>query len=151
MNKPDLSDSGLPKSGRANSNFVKQTISFVEDFTAFAGLDGVWAAALAVIAAAFDGIGLLLLVPLLSIITAADAGAGWTHRFIVQGFDLFGAQTRSARLSVLLGLFTVLVVVRAILIARRNMMLAQLEAGFVEAVAAIRAWTAWQSHRSAYI
>jgi hypothetical protein len=95
MNKPDLSDSGPPKSGRANSNLVKQTISFVEDFTAFAGLDGVWAAALAVIAAAFDGIGLLLLVPLLSIITAADAGAGWTHRFIVQGFDLFASWSSS--------------------------------------------------------
>ena len=50
MNKPDLSDSGLAKSGLANSDLVKQAISFVEDFTAFAGLNGVWAAALAVIA-----------------------------------------------------------------------------------------------------
>ena len=70
MNKPDLSVS-----------VAKQAISFVEDFAAFAGR----AAALAVIAAAFEGIGLLLLVPLLSIVTAADTGAGWTHRFIAQG------------------------------------------------------------------
>jgi len=125
MEKPDLSDSGLAKSGLANSDLVKQATLFVEDFTAFAGLNGVWAAALAVIAAAFEGIGLLLLVPLLSIVTAADAGAGWTHRFIEQGLDIFGAQTRSARLSVLLGLFAVLVVIRAIFVARRNITLAQ--------------------------
>ena len=74
MNKPDLSVS-----------VAKQAISFVEDFAAFAGLNGIWAAALAVIAAAFEGIGLLLLVPLLSIVTAANTGAGWTHRFIAQG------------------------------------------------------------------
>jgi hypothetical protein len=110
MNKPDLSDPGLPKSGLANSNLVKQTIAFIKDFTVFSCFNGVWAAALAVIAAAFEGIGLLLLVPLLSIVTAEDARAGWTHRFIAQGFDIFGAQTRSARLSVLLGLFAVLVV-----------------------------------------
>jgi ATP-binding cassette subfamily C protein len=134
MEKPDLSDSGLAKSGLANSDLVKQATSFVEDFTAFAGLNGVWAAALAVIAAAFEGIGLLLLVPLLSIVTAADAGAGWTHRFIEQGLDIFGAQTRSARLSVLLGLFAVLVVIRAIFVARRNITLAQLEAGYLETV-----------------
>jgi hypothetical protein len=127
MDKPDLSvsvaNSGVA-SGSANSSMAKQAISFIEDFAAFAGLNGIWAAALAVIAAAFEGIGLLLLVPLLSIVTAADTGAGWTHRFIAQGFDLFGAQTRSARLSALLGLFAVLVVIRAIAVARRNMTLA---------------------------
>jgi ATP-binding cassette, subfamily C, bacterial len=134
MNKPDLPVSELAKSGLANSDLVKQAIAFVEDFTAFAGLNGVWAAALAVIAAAFEGIGLLLLVPLLSIVTAADAGAGWTHRFVAQALDAIGAQMRTAQLSVLLGLFAVLVVIRAIFVARRNITLAQLEAGFVETV-----------------
>jgi ATP-binding cassette, subfamily C, bacterial len=134
MNKPDLPVSELAKSGLANSDLVKQAIAFVEDFTAFAGLNGVWAAALAVIAAAFEGIGLLLLVPLLSIVTAADAGAGWTHRVVAQALDAIGAQTRTAQLSVLLGLFAVLVVIRAIFVARRNITLAQLEAGFVETV-----------------
>src|SRR5229473_3565946 len=95
MNKSNSPDAGLAQSGLAN-----QATSFVQDFAGFAGLNGVWAAALAVIAAAFEGIGLLLLVPLLSIVTAADAGAGWTHRFIAQALDLFGAQTRSAKPSV---------------------------------------------------
>jgi hypothetical protein len=128
MNKPDLSDSELAKSGLANSDLVKQAIAFVEDYAAFAGLNGIWPAALAVIAAAFDGIGLLLPVPLLSIVTAADGGAGWTYRSIEHVLDIFGAQTRSARLSALLGLFAVLVVIRAIFVARRNMTLARLDA-----------------------
>jgi len=137
MNKPDLpvsaANSGVA-SDSANSGMAQQAITFIEDFAAFAGLAGIWAAALAVIAAAFEGIGPLLLVPLLSIVTAADTGAGWTHRFIAQGFDIFGAQTRSARLSALLGVFAVLVVIRAIAVARRNMTLARLDAGFVETV-----------------
>jgi hypothetical protein len=52
MNKPDLSvsvaNSGVA-SGSANSGMAKQAIAFVEDFAAFAGLNGIWAAALAVI------------------------------------------------------------------------------------------------------
>jgi hypothetical protein len=36
MNKPDLSDSELAKSGLANSDLVKQAIAFVEDYAAFA-------------------------------------------------------------------------------------------------------------------
>jgi hypothetical protein len=85
MNKSNPPDAGLAK-----SSFAKQATSFVRDFASFAGLNGVWAAALAVIAAAFESIGLLLLVPLLSIVTAADADAGRTHRFVMQGFDIFG-------------------------------------------------------------
>jgi ATP-binding cassette subfamily C protein len=84
----------------------------------------------------FEGAGLLLLVPLLSIITTSDGGTGWTHRFVAQAFDVAGAQTRAARLSLLLGLFAGLIVIRAIIVARRNIMLSQIEMGFVETIRA---------------
>jgi hypothetical protein len=61
MNKPELTESGLPISG-----LLRQAIAFVRDFAAFAGPRGVMASVLAVLAASFDGVGLLLLVPLLS-------------------------------------------------------------------------------------
>jgi ABC-type siderophore export system fused ATPase/permease subunit len=131
MNKPEVTESGPPISG-----LVRQAIALVRDFAAFAGLHGVMASVLAVLAASFDGVGLLLLVPLLSLITVSGTDSGWTHRFLMQAFDIAGAQTRTGRLSLLLGFFAALVVIRAIIVARRNIMLAQIEMGFIEMVRA---------------
>jgi ATP-binding cassette subfamily C protein len=131
MNKPERIESGPAISG-----LLQQAIAFVGDFAAFAGMSGVAAAALAVVAAAFEGVGLLLLVPLLSIVTASDTGAGWTHRLAVQAFEVAGAHTRMARLSLLLGLFAGLIVIRAIIVARRNIVLAQIEMGFTDTILA---------------
>ncbi len=131
MNKSEVTETGLPISG-----LLRQAIAFVRDFAAFAGLSGVVASALAVLAASFEGVGLLLLVPLLSLITASDTSTGWTHRLLTQAFEIAGAQTRTARLSLLLGLFAGVVVIRAIIVARRNIMLAQIEMGFIETVRA---------------
>jgi ABC-type multidrug transport system fused ATPase/permease subunit len=131
MNKPELTTSVSPISA-----LLGQARAFVGDFAAFAGLRGVMAAGLAVLAAIFEGFGLLLLVPLLSIVTASESGGGWTHRWLAQAFAIGGAQTRTARLGLLLGLFAVLVVMRAIIVARRNITLAQIQARFIEAVRA---------------
>ncbi|MGN6750668.1 MAG: ABC transporter ATP-binding protein [Xanthobacteraceae bacterium] len=129
--KPALTQSVSPIAA-----LFRQTIAFVRDFAAFAGLSGVIAAALAVLAAIFEGVGLLLLVPLLSIVTVSDGGSGWTHRLLAQAFAIANAQTRAARLGLLLGVFAVLVVMRAIIVARRNIKLAQIQTWFIEAVRA---------------
>jgi ATP-binding cassette subfamily C protein len=129
MNEPEVIESGL-------SGLLRQAIAFVQDFAAFAGLSGVMAAALAVLAASFEGVGLLLMVPLLSLITSSDTGTGWTHRLLAQVFEIASAQTRTARLSLLLGLSAGLVIIRAIIVARRNIMLAQIEIGFIQTVRA---------------
>jgi hypothetical protein len=92
MNKPEVTESGLPISG-----LLRQAIAFVRDFAAFAGPRGVMASVLAVLAASFDGVGLLLLVPLLSLITASETGTGWMHEFLMQAFDMAGAQSRWRR------------------------------------------------------
>src|SRR5690242_93753 len=102
MNKPGGKESVSPISA-----LLRQGSAFVRDFAAFAGMSGVMAAVLAVLAAIFEGVGLLLLVPLLSIVTASDGGTGWAHRSLVQAFEIAGAQTRTARLGLLLGLFSV--------------------------------------------
>src|SRR5262249_47251569 len=131
MNKPVVTESGLPLSG-----LLRQAIAFIRDFAAFAGPSGILASALAVLAASFEGVGLLLLVPILSLITTSDSGTGWTYRFLNEAFTIAGAQTRTARLTLLLGLFAGLLVIRAVIVARRNIMLAQLQMGFVETVRA---------------
>ena len=75
MNKPEVTETGLPISG-----LLRQAIAFVRDFAAFAGLSGVVASVLAVLAASFEGVGLLLLVPLLSLITAPDGRTDFLRR-----------------------------------------------------------------------
>jgi hypothetical protein len=72
------------------SVLFRQTIAFARDFVAFASVSGVMAAALAVLAAIFEGVGLLLLVPLLSIVTASDSGGGSTHTLLAQAFAIAG-------------------------------------------------------------
>ena len=118
----------------SNVSFAKQATGFVRDFAVFARGQGVWAAALAVVAALFEGVGLVLLVPLLAIVTSSDAHPGWISRTVLHALDLAGAETRIARLSVLLGIFAALLVVRALVSARRDTTLAKLRIGFVEDV-----------------
>jgi ATP-binding cassette, subfamily C, bacterial len=120
----------------SNGGFVTQATRFVLDFAAFAGTDGLRGAALAVCGALFESVGLVLLVPLLSIVTASGGTPGWIHKSAVRILDLAGAQSRVAQLSVLLGLFAILIVVRAMVVARRDRKLSQLQMGFVEQVRA---------------
>ena len=126
MTKPDTATS--------NTSLVEQARCFIRDFAGFAGGRGLWGAALGIIAAAFEGVGLVLLVPLLSIVTSSDAMPGWIHKTVIHSLDLAGAQTRTARLSLLLGIFAALLVVRAVAAARRDTTMAQLQMGFVERV-----------------
>jgi ABC-type multidrug transport system fused ATPase/permease subunit len=118
----------------SKTNLAGQTIAFVRDFAGFAGLRGGWAAALSVIAAAFDGVGLVLLIPILSIITASGGDAGPIHRITLEALDLVGAHTRIVRLSALLGLFAVLIVVRAVLVMRRDLTLGTLQQEFLASI-----------------
>lgn len=114
----------------SKTNFARQTIAFMRDFAGFAGLRGVWAATLSVIAAAFEGVGIVLLIPILSIVTASDRDTSPIHRITLEALDLIGAHTRIARLSTLLGLFALLIVVRAVLVTQREMTLGTLQEQF---------------------
>jgi len=120
-----------------SESLLKQATGFVRDLSAFAGANGVRGAALSVVAALFESVGLVLLVPLLSIVTAADrTSSGRIQQTILHYLDLAGAQTRTARLALLLGVFVALLVTRAIVAARRDMALARLQMGFVEQIRA---------------
>jgi len=130
------SDAAHSDSAILGAGFREQALRFVREFAGYAGRQGVWAALLSVIGAAFESVGLVLLVPLLSIVTASGGTPGWIHKAAVRILDLAGAQSRTAQLSVLLGAFAGLIVVRAIVTARRDTTLSQLQMGFVEQIRA---------------
>ncbi|MES2033617.1 MAG: hypothetical protein V4466_05530, partial [Pseudomonadota bacterium] len=111
----------------------------------YAGRRLVAASVFVALGAIVEGLGVVLLVPLLA--TLFDAGAGGTlaglaGRF-APGLDPF------SRLVLLLALFAVLMVVRAVILWRRDTLLGRLHVGFVEAqrvqVARQLADTRWQT------
>jgi ATP-binding cassette subfamily C protein len=118
----------------AGGSWRQEALRFIGDFAAFAGMRGVSGAALAIIGAGFESVGLVLLVPLLAIVTASGSTPHWIHRAATGLFEMTGAQSRTPQLSVLLGLFGLLIIVRAAVTARRDTTLSGLQIGFVERV-----------------
>ena len=83
--------------------------------------------------ALLEGAGLLLLVPLLGVVLGEGSGSRWVDRFTAGLLDLAGAGSQLAKLGLVLGLFGLIVIVRGLVIRARDVLLARLQVGFVEA------------------
>lgn len=94
-------------------------------FAAHAGRRGIGAAALVAGAAALDGAGILLLVPILNIVVGEGQMAA--------RLTAIGAATPFAQLALLVALFLAVALLRAAVTYARDIALARLQAGFVEA------------------
>lgn len=96
-------------------------------FAGFAGRRGLSAAALVAGAAALDGVGILLLVPMLNLVVGSGRGdlAAWLT-------DI-GFVGPVSQLALLVALFLVIALLRAALGYARDLTLAGLQAGFIEA------------------
>jgi ATP-binding cassette subfamily C protein len=113
---------------------LKLLLAFLGDFARYAGRDAVYAAALLGVAAAVDGLGLALLVPVLGVMAPASSGAaGSLHRLAAQLFAMVGARTPLAELTALLAVYAVLILVRAVVVITRDVKLASLQIGFLAA------------------
>jgi ABC-type multidrug transport system fused ATPase/permease subunit len=129
-----VSDAAISGTTILDGSLRKQARRFLGDFAAFAGMEGVRGAVLAIAGAMFESVGLVLLVPLLSIVTASGGAPGWIQRAALRILETTGAHTRTAQLSVLLGAFAALIIIRAVVTARRDIALSRLQIGFVEHV-----------------
>lgn len=107
-------------------------VTFARDFAAYVGGRGWMAAALLGAGAVLEGLGLLMLVPLLGLVLGGGTGYAWLDR-VGDALTAWvpGAGT-VAQLAVLLGLFAILLTVRAAVILARDVHLARLHVGFVE-------------------
>lgn len=106
---------------------------FLREFAAYAGGRGAVAAVTAVAAAVFEGLGLILIVPLLGIVIASPHLGGRLETFSAAMFASLGIERPAAQLMLLLAVFSVLMIVRALVISARDVKVAGLLAGFVEA------------------
>ena len=119
-------------SRRAKS--ADSALAFARAFLGFARWRAAVAALLLALGAVFDGVGLLMLVPILDVvIRAPDAplAAGRIATPLVQLVDGYGETTR---LSVLLGLFVTLMAARSVVHAARDRHVSRLQLEFVEAI-----------------
>src|SRR5262249_26810505 len=99
-----------------------------------AGKQGIPAVLYVLAGAVLEGLSFSLLVPLLSIIFNDGSTIGILGRVSRGVFALSGARTPSARLLLFLALFCALMVLRAMILSRRDIGVADLQIGFVGAL-----------------
>ncbi|MDZ5650101.1 ABC transporter ATP-binding protein [Nitrospirillum sp. BR 11828] len=117
---------------RAGWDLLRSSRDFFQDFRAYARGDGLRVAALIVLGAGVEGVGLVLLVPLLGLVID-DPRAGWAMALAAHLPWPAGGAGPLVRLLPVLACFAVLVVLRAVVLWHRDVLLARLRVGFVEA------------------
>jgi len=105
-------------------------LRFLRDLAAYAGRKGAAAAVFVALCAALEGLGLMLIVPLLGVVTGT--GPGRLHHLADGVFAFFGIATPFGRLLLLMAVFVLLMLLRAVVVSRRGILLAELRIGFVE-------------------
>lgn len=111
---------------------VAQARIFLRDFATFAGWRRIHAAAYVALGALLDGVGLVLVIPLLGIVIGGNPAIGRLQQTVSGLFDLVSIRSEFGRLAILLSVFGLLMVLRAIVISRRDFILAELQIGFVQ-------------------
>jgi ATP-binding cassette, subfamily C, bacterial len=115
-----------------HDGLIASIVVFLRDYASYAGGEGVAGAALVLLGALFEGIGLALIAPLLNILFDDNSAGGFLHHTAETLFNWFGASTVFSRLLLLMGIFAVAMIVRALVLLARDTTLAKLRIGFVE-------------------
>lgn len=106
--------------------------AFVGDVSHIAAKRGILTAGYILAGAVLEGIGITLLVPLLGILFGGAGVPHWLQALASAAFALFDAHTRVSRLMVLLGVFAVLVALRAIVVSARDFAIFRIQLAFME-------------------
>jgi ATP-binding cassette subfamily C protein len=113
-----------------------RTRRFLADYASFAGKRLIASTFLIVAGALLEGVGVVMMVPILELASASEAKGGFTSSAIRGIFDFWGLDTPLSRWAFLIAAFMALMVLRALVITTRDDRLVRLQTGFV------------QSHRS---
>lgn len=108
-------------------------VQFARDFARFAGSTGVLAVVLVGLGALLEGVGLVLLIPILAVAVKAGAKGNWALKVAFDIFGRLGLHSGLQRLAVLLAGFAALMILRAVVISLRDVTLTRLQIGFVQA------------------
>lgn len=106
--------------------------AFAGDFLRFIGPERWKVLTLLVLGAVVEGLGVLLLLPILSVLLGTGAGSAWIDGITRTLVALIPGASRSGQLVMLLGLFAALLAFRAFVILRRDVLVARIQIGFVD-------------------
>jgi ATP-binding cassette subfamily C protein len=118
---------------RSGPGFAPSLRAFLADLARYAGAQAWIAGALVTVGALVDSLGLVLLIPLLGVVAPSTRTPSALHRAADVFLGYVGAQSALERLAALLALYGALMVLRAVIVTRRDVMMAQLQIGFLEA------------------
>jgi ATP-binding cassette subfamily C protein len=111
---------------------LRSGVLFLREFIGFAGWSSLLAACAVGAAALLENVGIVLLIPFLSLAMDESAPAGALTAFAAPLFSLLHADTRLAKLALLLALFAVLLVLRAAAGAAQIRILTRVRTDYVE-------------------
>ena len=125
-------DAGVGSNPRGRSGLVVLGVRLARDIAAFAGRRGVLAMVLVALGALTEGIGLFMIIPIITLAIGAG-GKGGKYAAMAEGlFDRLGLHQTVSRLALLLALFAGVVAIRGLVVFARDVTLSQLQYGFVE-------------------
>ncbi|MEI9997242.1 MAG: ABC transporter ATP-binding protein [Rhizomicrobium sp.] len=117
-----------PTSARAGG---RAFLSLIRTLAAFAGRRGLLAIGYIAAGALFEGVGIILIVPLLAVVMGGGGGHGMLHDAMARIFAVFGITTPFGRLALMLSAFALIMVIRGIVIALRDITTMNLQAEFI--------------------
>lgn len=119
----------ITPAGRARAATLRD---FAGDFRRFIGPRRPKVVLLLALGALVEGLGVLLLLPILSVLLGTGAGNEWIDGLTRSLVELIPGASRTGQLMVLLALFAGLLAFRAVVILRRDVLLARIQIGFVD-------------------
>ena len=128
--------------------FAPSLARFLGDLVRYARGDALGAGVLVAVGAVVDSLGLVLLIPLLGVVAPSTQTPNALRRAAEQFFGLVGAHSPLERLAALLAVYGALMVFRAVVTTQRDVKMAELQIGFLEAqraeVAELLAAARWE-------
>ena len=122
-----------PAPGLGAPGFLPSLTGFLGDLTRYAGRDAIGAGVLVAVGALVDSVGVVLLIPLLGVVAPSTQTPSALRRAADQFFNVVGAHSPLERLGALLAVYGVLMVFRAVVTTQRDVKMAELQIGFLEA------------------
>jgi ATP-binding cassette subfamily C protein len=118
--------------GSGPAKFLPALAAFLRDIARYAGSRALTTGLLVAAGALLESLGMVLLIPILGVVV--DTGKGGVFRRAADAlFESVHAETAFSRLLALLAIFGALMLARSLVIMRRDVRLAELQIGFLEA------------------
>ncbi len=119
-------------SEKPTSSLWRSARAFAGDFVHFAGRRALWVGGLVATGALLESVGIVLIIPLLAVVMSPEVGGGRFQRMVQEALAFTGAQSQLSKLAVLFAVFIALMLVRGLVLMRRDIRITELRVYFLE-------------------